>query len=86
MSHSAQVILAISIAATLSLTAWGWRGIDWIVFHIQSANRIDRIDWAVDGSLRRARVSAIRVNGTRAGPSVGEMDVLGADRGESQDA
>jgi hypothetical protein len=24
MSHSAQVILAISIAATLSLTAWGW--------------------------------------------------------------
>ena len=24
MRHSAQVILAISIAATLSLTAWGW--------------------------------------------------------------
>ena len=42
-------------------------GAAWIkdVFHIQSANRMDRIDWAVDGFLRRARVSAIMlVNGT----------------------
>jgi hypothetical protein len=62
------------------------RGIDWIVYRIQSANRIDRTDWAVDGFLLRARVSAIRANGTGPGPSVGEMDVLGADRGESQDA
>jgi hypothetical protein len=39
MSHSAQVIVAIGIAAALSLTAWGWARHRLDRFHIQSANR-----------------------------------------------
>jgi hypothetical protein len=75
MNHSAQVILAISIAEPFVSRRGVGRGMIEIVYHIQSANRIDRIDWAVDGFLLRARVSAIRANGTRPGPSAGEMDV-----------
>jgi hypothetical protein len=41
MSHSAQVILAISITGTLCLTAWVGRAIGRAVYHTQSANRID---------------------------------------------
>jgi hypothetical protein len=49
MSHSAQVILAIGVAATLSLTAWCWARHRLTGFHIQKTDKIER-DWlAVDG-------------------------------------
>ena len=87
MSHSAQVILAIGVAAILNSHGMGL-GAASIGSCFISRARIgsNGIDWGVDGFLRRARVSATRVNRTMPRPSVGEMDVLGADRGESQDA
>jgi hypothetical protein len=54
MSHSAQVILAISITATRVSRRGVWRGIGWAVCHNQSENRIDRIDWSVVGFVRQA--------------------------------
>ena len=54
MSHSAQVIRAISITATLCLAAWGWARYRLGRCHTQSANRIDRIDWSVVGFVRQA--------------------------------
>jgi hypothetical protein len=41
MSHSAQVILAVGVAATLSLTAWCWAQHRLNRFSIQNADKIE---------------------------------------------
>ena len=83
MSHSTQVILAISIDATLRHGVGLGAGYRLGRLSLISANRIDRSDWSSCRFLLQAALGAIRANGTRPLYLLQvRRDVFVADRGE----